>query len=290
MIDSHELVELGIEVPRVGELIDILYVESIYNGDKYKEKASRKMHILKYAQLKELQLDIEEYVNLFRTSAVRISMCAFLPQDVDTLDPPLFKSISKDANTRAKDHFSLKHIQNAKVDQIVVTLRDSRTTRDCQAVRETVSFITDRVYKAIYNTRQSLSSHFNASRTHITDANSSSPTCHGFSSLHDVCLHLAGVYPIELMITVASKQNITQKVQLSTVLDMSVSKRLFINEITREFDQTLIQKVKDTPLPDLELFILASVLAHAHATAKSLKSLIADMNKPSFINKFPWRF
>lgn len=60
------------------------------------------MHLLKYAQKKQLDLNIEEYVNLFRTSAARISMCAFLPPNIDYVDSGIFKKHSAEASKLAK--------------------------------------------------------------------------------------------------------------------------------------------------------------------------------------------
>ena len=91
-INPSELRSLDIEVPQIGEILDILYVETHYT--KGNKKSSQKMHLLKYAQKKGLDLDCEEYLNMFRTSTSRISMCAFLPTNVDTVDSAIFKKVS----------------------------------------------------------------------------------------------------------------------------------------------------------------------------------------------------
>ena len=82
-----------------------MYVNTFYTKDQ--KKASEKMHLLKYAQKKELELDCEEYANMFRTSVSRISMCAFLPPNVDELDSAIFKKVSLECNKTSKKYFSL---------------------------------------------------------------------------------------------------------------------------------------------------------------------------------------
>ena len=81
------------------------------------------MHLLKYAQKKSLELDCEEYVNLFRTSVARISMCAFLPTNVDALDSGIFKKLSQEASKTAKNYFSIGSINSMNVSAIKKTSR-----------------------------------------------------------------------------------------------------------------------------------------------------------------------
>ncbi len=80
--------ELDIEIPQVGELLDIVYVQTVYI--KGSVKSSQKMHLLKYAQRKGLGLNLEEYIAMFRTSTTRISLCAFLPSNIDEVENGMF--------------------------------------------------------------------------------------------------------------------------------------------------------------------------------------------------------
>ena len=41
------------------------------------------MHLLKYAIIEEISLDLNEYNNMFRTSTTRIAMCSILPPEAD---------------------------------------------------------------------------------------------------------------------------------------------------------------------------------------------------------------
>ena len=112
-------------------MLHIVYVSNSFNFKK-QVKTSQKMHLLEYltalhkmqnikdgtwtpalcttdAQLAEwnkynallpllskmdfVGINIEEYLNLFRTSAVRIALSAYLPDNVDEADPATFKQI-----------------------------------------------------------------------------------------------------------------------------------------------------------------------------------------------------
>jgi hypothetical protein len=68
------------------------------------------MHLLEYAQKKSLKLDIEEYAKMFRTSVVRIALSAFLPRNVDALDPALFKKTQNEASGKAKKFFETETV------------------------------------------------------------------------------------------------------------------------------------------------------------------------------------
>jgi len=120
-INPSELKNMDIEVPQIGELLDIVYVKTFYQ--KGGVKASQKMHLLKYAQKKELELDCEEYVNMFRTSVARISMCAFLPTNIDAVESALFKKIQMECSKNAKKYFSLSELDNIRPNDILKTPR-----------------------------------------------------------------------------------------------------------------------------------------------------------------------
>ncbi len=79
------------------------------------------MHLLKYAQKKELDLDCEEYLNMFRTSTSRISMCSFLPTNIDTVDSSIFKRISSECSKQAKLFFSYGEISRNHTQNVVKT-------------------------------------------------------------------------------------------------------------------------------------------------------------------------
>jgi hypothetical protein len=80
----EDLQDMNIPVPTDGEVLEIVYIEPIVFAKNL--KSAQRMHLLEWAQKKEIPLNFNEYLKLFSTSTVRISMAARLPPNIDELD------------------------------------------------------------------------------------------------------------------------------------------------------------------------------------------------------------
>lgn len=77
-INPDELQSLGIPIPKQGDLLDIIYIST----QLHKAKASQKMHMLNYAMTKQLPIDKNEYLNMFKTTGSRIIVCCCYENDL----------------------------------------------------------------------------------------------------------------------------------------------------------------------------------------------------------------
>jgi len=75
---------MNIPVPMDGEVLEIMYIMP-FTSEKSLKSAQR-MHLLEWAVKKCIEPDYNEYLKLFSTSTVRISMAARLPSNIDQLD------------------------------------------------------------------------------------------------------------------------------------------------------------------------------------------------------------
>jgi hypothetical protein len=70
----EDLQDMNVPVPIDGEVLEIVYIQLSINRKTM--KSAERMHLLDYAMKRELPLDYSEYLKLFATSAVRISMAS----------------------------------------------------------------------------------------------------------------------------------------------------------------------------------------------------------------------
>ncbi len=84
-INIQQLQDLNIPVPLVGEVLDIVYIKPVVFQKTL--KSAEKMHLLDFAVKTNQVLDFAEYLRMFSTSTVRISLATRLPPNIDNLDP-----------------------------------------------------------------------------------------------------------------------------------------------------------------------------------------------------------
>lgn len=107
-IHINQLQELNIPIPLVGEVLDIVYIKpTVFKRDL---KSAQKMHILDFAVKTEQELDHAEYLKMFATSAVRISLAVRLPPNIDELDSGSQSIQFNKAQKELKQYFSIDRL------------------------------------------------------------------------------------------------------------------------------------------------------------------------------------
>ena len=134
-ISIEELQDLNIPVPLVGEVLDIVYIKPVVFQKSL--KSAEKMHLLDYAVKTNQELDFAEYLKMFATSAVRISLATHLPPNVDSVDPGSQQVLFNKAQKDLKHYFSIDALSKSNGDVIVKTVREVHMTEDIQDIRDT---------------------------------------------------------------------------------------------------------------------------------------------------------
>lgn len=119
---------MNIPIPMDGEVLEIVYIEPLVFAKNL--KSAQRMHLLEWAQKKEIPLNFNEYLKLFSTSTVRISMAAKLPSNIDDLDAGSQQLQFKAVQKMLKSEFNIDNITSEFRECIVMTPHEVHYTND----------------------------------------------------------------------------------------------------------------------------------------------------------------
>ena len=111
-----------------GEVLEIVYIEPLVLQSNL--KSAERMHLLEWAQKKRLPLNYCEYMKMFSTSTVRISMATRLPANIDIIDAGSQKLQFSAAQGALKKDFSIDNVTNEHRVNILMTPREIHYTHD----------------------------------------------------------------------------------------------------------------------------------------------------------------
>jgi len=245
----------------VGEVLDIVYIKpTVFKKDL---KSSEKMHILDFAVKTNQPLDYADYLKMFATSTVRISLAVRLPPNIDDLDPGTQKIHFQRGQKELKMHFSIDTLTAWDHSHTTTyTLRDAiHQTNDIDDIRETFGqspvpmLITEarETLAGIKNTVKAIKQMSVDARQEITDS---------------VMEELEALDPEGLVYTMI-RGSIYRDELLKCVSSQSDSRALFV---IKTIETSLCNRLQDLPERDIRRFIIL------YALVKVLEGKSANSN------------